>query len=60
MRSIEEDFLPCNGKKNKIKSLEKCRKDQNINDDNKLWKSKLFHKVKKTVYVCDITIIILM
>ena len=47
MRSIEEDFLPCNGKKNKIKSLEKCRKDQNINNTNKLWKSELFHKVKK-------------
>ena len=44
MRSIEEDFLPCNGKKNKIKSIEKRRKEQNT---NKLWKSKLIHKVKK-------------
>ena len=47
MRSIAEDFLLCNGKKNKIKSLEKCRKNQNINDTNKLWKSELSHKVKK-------------
>ena len=47
MRSIAEDFLPCNGKKNKIKSLEKCRKYQKINNSNKLWKSELIHKVKK-------------
>ena len=46
MRSIAEDFLLCDGKKNKIKSLEKCRKDQKINNTNELWKSKLFHKVK--------------
>ena len=46
-RSTAEDFLPYNGNKNKIKTLEKCRKDQNIHNTNKLWKSELFHKVKK-------------
>ena len=58
MRSIAEDFLLCNGKKNKIKSLEKCRKDQNVNDTNKLWNSELFHKVTKKLSTFVISLLL--